>query len=93
MKKTKGLVMRTSPKVTGIFTEKGDFIEIPTPKEPPVVGQTIEVNINARRLFVFNNSALKYASVCSSFVPCSKHECLLLIYSEYGSRFGCSRYQ
>ena len=65
MKKTKGLVMRTSPKVTGIFTEEGDFIEIPTPKEPPVVGQTIEVNITPRRLFVFNNSILKYASVAA----------------------------
>jgi len=65
MKKTKGLVMRTSPKVTAIFTEKGDFLEIPTPKDAPVVGQTIEVNIKARRLFVFNNSALKYASVAA----------------------------
>jgi len=65
MKKTKGLVMRTSPKVTAIFTEKGDFLEIPTPKEPPVVGQTIEVNINTRRLFLFHNSILKYASVAA----------------------------
>jgi len=65
MKKTKGLVMRTSPKVTGIFTQEGDFLEIPTPKEPPVVGQTIEVTINPRRLFVFHNSALKYASVAA----------------------------
>ena len=65
MKKTKGLVMRTSPKVTAIFTEEGDFLEIPTPKEPPVVGQTIEVNINPKRFFVFNNSILKYASVAA----------------------------
>ena len=65
MNKTKGLVMRTSPKVTGIFTEEGDFIEIPTPKEPPVVGQTIEVSLNPRRLFVFRNSVLKYASVAA----------------------------
>ena len=65
MKITKGLVMRTSPKVTAIFTELGDFLEIPTPKEPPVVGQTIEVNINPRRLFMFNNSILKYASVAA----------------------------
>lgn len=57
--------MRTSPKVTGIFTEEGDFIEIPTPKEPPVVGQTIEVSLNPRRLFVFRNSVLKYASVAA----------------------------
>ena len=36
MEKTQGIVMRTSPKVTVIFTEKGDFLEISTPKEPPV---------------------------------------------------------
>ena len=65
MKKIKGLVMRTSPKVTAVFTEEGDFLEIPTPKEPPLVGQTIEINTNPRRLFVFHNSALKYASVAA----------------------------
>lgn len=65
MKKTKGLVMRTSPKVTAIFTEKGDFLEIPTPKEQPVVGQTIEVNTNPKHLSMFHNSALKYASVAA----------------------------
>ena len=65
MEKTKGIVMRTSPKVTVIFTEKGDFLEVPTPKEPPVVGQTIEVNLNPRRLFVFQNSALKYAAAAA----------------------------
>jgi len=65
MKKTKGLVMRTSPKVTAIFTEKGDFIEIPTPKEPPLIGQTIEVNVNPSRLFTFHKSVLKYASVAA----------------------------
>ena len=65
MNKTKGLVMRTSRKVTAIFTEKGDFLEIPTPKEPPVIGQTIEVNLNPRRIIVFNNSILKYTSVAA----------------------------
>jgi len=47
MEKTKGIVMRTSSKVTVIFTKKGDFLEIPTPKEPPVVGQTIEVDYSS----------------------------------------------
>ena len=65
MEKTKGIVMRTSPKVTVIFTKKGDFLEISTPKEPPVVGQTIEVNTNPRRLFVFHNSALKYVAAAA----------------------------
>jgi len=57
--------MRTSPKVTGIFTEEGDFVEIPTPKGSPVVGQTIEVNLNPRRLFAPHNTIFKYASVAA----------------------------
>ena len=65
MEKTKGIVMRTSTKVTVIYTEKGDFLEIPTPKELPVVGQTIEVNLNPRRFFVFHDSALKYAAAAA----------------------------
>lgn len=65
MEKTKGIVMRTSSKVTVIFTKKGDFLEIPTPKEPPVVGQTIEVDLNPKRLSVFHNSALKYATAAA----------------------------
>lgn len=62
MKKAKGIVMRSSSKLTVIFTEKGDFLEIPTPKEPPVVGQTIEVTIEPRRLSAFHNSLFKYAT-------------------------------
>jgi len=65
MKKIKGLVMRTSPKVTGIFTEEGDFVEIPTPRGSAVVGQTIEVNLKPRRLFAPHNIIFKYASVAA----------------------------
>ncbi len=65
MEKTKGIVMRTSPKVTVIFTKKGDFLEIPTPKEPPVIGQTIEVDLNPRRLLMLHNSALKYVATAA----------------------------
>jgi len=65
MEKTKGVVMRTSPKVTVIYTSESDFLEIPTPKDSPQVGQTIEVNLNPKRLFMFHNSALKYASVAA----------------------------
>ena len=64
MKKTKGIVMRTSPKVTVIFT-KGYFLEIPTPKELPIVGQVIEVPINPKRSTLFHRSAMKYASVAA----------------------------
>ncbi|MDR3586243.1 MAG: anti-sigma factor domain-containing protein [Desulfosporosinus sp.] len=62
MEKTKGIVMRTSTKLTVIFTEKGDYIEIPTPKEPPLVGQTIEVTVKPQRLPLFHNSWLKYST-------------------------------
>jgi len=62
MEKTKGIVMRTSTKLTVIFTEKGDYIEIPTPKEPPLVGQTIEVDVKPQRLPLFHNSWLKYST-------------------------------
>ncbi|WP_052090561.1 anti-sigma factor domain-containing protein [Desulfosporosinus sp. HMP52] len=62
MEKTKGIVMRTSPKLTVIFTDKGDFLEISTPKEPPIVGQTIEVIIKPQRIPSFHNSWLKYST-------------------------------
>ena len=65
MNKTKGIVMRTSPKVTVIFTKKGDFLEIPTPKGLPVLGQIIEVTIKPRRLFLFHKSAMKYVSAAA----------------------------
>ncbi|WP_141694399.1 anti-sigma factor domain-containing protein, partial [Desulfosporosinus sp. BG] len=63
MEKTNGIVMRTSTKVTVIFTEKGDYIEIPTPKEPPLVGQTIEVEVKPQRIPWVHNSWLKYSTV------------------------------
>ncbi|HBW36498.1 anti-sigma factor domain-containing protein [Desulfosporosinus sp. BICA1-9] len=65
MEKTKGIVMRTSPKLTVIFTEKGDFLEIATPKEPPKVGQTIEVIIKPQRIPSFHNSWLKYSTAAA----------------------------
>ncbi|WP_041272268.1 anti-sigma factor domain-containing protein [Desulfitobacterium hafniense] len=62
MEKTKGIVMRTSKKVTAIYTEKGDFIEVSTPKEVPQVGDMIEVEIKRRRLLLRSQSWLKYAT-------------------------------
>ena len=64
MEKTKGIVMRTSTKVTVIFTQKGDYIEIPTPKEPPLVGQMIEF-VKPQRLSLSHNSWLKYSTVAA----------------------------
>jgi len=65
MEKIKGIVMRTSPKVTVLYTSKSDFIEIPTPKEQPVVGQTINVNLNPKRLFIVHNTNFKYIAVAA----------------------------
>ncbi|WP_298198451.1 anti-sigma factor domain-containing protein [Desulfosporosinus sp.] len=65
MEKTKGIVMRTSPKFTVIFTDKGDFLEISTPKEPPKVGQTIDVIIKPQRIPSFHNSWLKYSTTAA----------------------------
>jgi len=65
MDKIKGIVMRTSPKVTVLYTSKNDFIEIPTPKEQPVVGQTIHVNVNPKRLFIVHHTNLKYIAVAA----------------------------
>ncbi|CDX00855.1 Anti-sigma factor N-terminus [Desulfitobacterium hafniense] len=62
MEKTKGIVMRTSKKVTAIYTEQGDFIEVPTPKEVPQVGDMIEVDIKRKRLPINSQSWLKYAT-------------------------------
>lgn len=54
--------MRTSKKVTAIYTEKGDFIEVPTPKEIPRVGDMIEVDIKNKRLPLYSQSWLKYTA-------------------------------
>jgi len=69
MEKTKGIVMRTSPKVTVIYTKKGNFLEVKTPIDPPVIGQVIEVNLNPRRLFLFfNHSVLRYGALAAAFL-------------------------
>ena len=57
-------IYSNEPKVTVIFT-KGYFLEIPTPKGLPIVGQVIEVTINPKRVFLFHKSAMKYASVAA----------------------------
>ncbi|MCO5385399.1 MAG: anti-sigma factor domain-containing protein [Desulfosporosinus sp.] len=65
MGKIKGIVMRTSPKLTVIFTEKGDFLEISTPAETIKVGQTIEVDLKPQRLSSCHNSWLKYSTTAA----------------------------
>lgn len=68
MEKTKGIVMQTSKKVTAIYTEKGDFIEVPTPKEVPRVGDIIEVDIKRQRRPLHSQSWLKYTASAAVFL-------------------------
>lgn len=49
MNKAKGIVMKTSNKVTILYTERGDYMEIKTPKATPVLGQVIEVDLPGRK--------------------------------------------
>ncbi|MHB8076059.1 anti-sigma factor domain-containing protein [Desulfosporosinus fructosivorans] len=45
MKKTTGIVMKTSKKVTILYTESGDYLEIKTPKGTPSLGQVLEIDL------------------------------------------------
>ncbi|ACV62444.1 hypothetical protein Dtox_1585 [Desulfofarcimen acetoxidans DSM 771] len=67
MKKVKGVVMRTSAKITVIYTTKGDFLEIPTPKRQTVVGQLIEIDLIPQKPFL-KASFLKYATVAAVLI-------------------------
>ena len=49
MNKAKGIVMKTSKRVTILYTERGDYLEIKTPKATPVLGQVIEVDLPVRK--------------------------------------------
>ncbi|MHB1404705.1 MAG: anti-sigma factor domain-containing protein [Desulfitobacteriaceae bacterium] len=80
MEQTKGIVMRTSNKTTVIYTEKGDFFEIPTPKELPLVGQTIEVNLKPKSLSQFKNFALKYATAAAVLLLALSISAFYLLY-------------
>ncbi|KJR46458.1 hypothetical protein UF75_3172 [Desulfosporosinus sp. I2] len=41
--------MKISKKVTILYTERGDYLEIKTPKATPVLGQVIEVDLPGRK--------------------------------------------
>ncbi|KJR45350.1 hypothetical protein UF75_4253 [Desulfosporosinus sp. I2] len=49
MNKAKGIVMKTTNKVTILYTDHGDYMEIKTPKATPVLGQVIEVDLPGRK--------------------------------------------
>lgn len=66
MKKVNGLVMKTSKKMTILYTDQGDYLKIKTPKSTPSIGQIIEVKQHARK--PFNYDLLKYASIAAVFM-------------------------
>lgn len=45
MEKTRGIVMKASKKNIILYTEQGDYLKIKTPQSPPLLGQTIEVEL------------------------------------------------
>jgi hypothetical protein len=63
MKKTRGIVMKTSKKTTIVYTERGDYLEIKTPKTPPLLGQVIEVDFPVRK--TLNPRLLKLGSIAA----------------------------
>ena len=49
MDKTRGIVMKTSKTNTILYTERGDYLEIKTPKATPLLGQVIELDLPVRK--------------------------------------------
>lgn len=60
----KGVVMRVTGKKTVVYTAKGDFIQITTPTQNLLVGQTIEFCIKSRPFFTIN-ALFKYATTAA----------------------------
>lgn len=67
MKKVKGVVMRVSGSKTVVYTREGDFLEIPTPKDRPPVGRTIEVTLPSQRPWL-KHFLLKYAAAAAVLI-------------------------
>jgi len=62
MKKTTGIVMKISKKVTILYTESGDYLEIKTPKATPTLGQVLDIELPVHKplsqmLFKFGSIA------------------------------------
>ncbi len=64
MSNQKGVVMRVMGKKTVVYTSEGDFIQINTPAQNPLVGQTIECNSKPRAFFT-TNALNKYATTAA----------------------------
>lgn len=63
MPKSQGIVMKTTKDSTIIYTAAGDFLQIPTPKIQPVIGDVIEVDSALRK--TFKHSLWKLTSVAA----------------------------
>ena len=63
MKKTTGIVMKTSKKATILYTESGDYIEIKTPKATPALGQVLEIELPTPK--PLRHRFIKFASVAA----------------------------
>jgi len=60
----KGVVMRVTGKKTVVYTTEGDFIQITTPAQNPLVGQTICFCIKSRPYFKMN-ALFNYAATAA----------------------------
>ncbi|KJS82329.1 anti-sigma factor domain-containing protein [Desulfosporosinus sp. BICA1-9] len=63
MKKTRGIVMKTSKKATILYTESGDYLEIKTPKTIPALGQVIETELPMHN--PLSHRLLKFGSIAA----------------------------
>lgn len=63
----KAVVFRISGNKTAVYTKEGDFLEIPTPKNTPGVGQMIEINVKPTQWHI-KHSILKYSIAAAVFI-------------------------
>ncbi|HBV85310.1 MAG TPA: hypothetical protein DEF42_01245 [Desulfosporosinus sp.] len=63
MKKTTGIVMKISKKVTILYTESGDYLEIKTPKATPTLGQVLDIELPVHK--PLSHRLLKFGSIAA----------------------------
>lgn len=63
MKKTTGIVMKISKKVTILYTESGDYLEIKTPKVTPTLGQVLDIKLPVHK--PLSQRLLKFGSIAA----------------------------
>ncbi|WP_052090601.1 anti-sigma factor domain-containing protein [Desulfosporosinus sp. HMP52] len=63
MEKTTGIVMKVSKKVTILYTESGDYLEIKTPKATPTLGQVLDIELPVHK--PLSHRLLKFGSIAA----------------------------